>query len=195
MLRKLSKHTDFSIPVTYFTSKIYRYTLRAGILQTTKHMFEKCCLFYTNFICVQRSFISNSHSRLLTQPFIQTQIKENIKAPRHWPLCGEFTVDRWIPHTNGQLRRKCFHLMTSSWESLVTKSNVRACHGLIENINIVNLAYSSWYCLCVDQLSQSNQSDQNRRRHQHLWQLLIKVFFGNALEHSGFCVTIKDKTW
>ena len=23
--------------------------------------------------------------------FIQTQIKENIKAPRHWPLCGEFT--------------------------------------------------------------------------------------------------------
>ena len=33
----------------------------------------------------------------LTQPFIQTHIKENIKAPRHWPLCGEFTGDRWIP--------------------------------------------------------------------------------------------------
>ena len=30
-------------------------------------------------------------SRLFTQPFIQTQIKENINAPRHWPLCGEFT--------------------------------------------------------------------------------------------------------
>ena len=30
-------------------------------------------------------------SRLFTQPFIPTQIKENIKAPRHWPLCGEFT--------------------------------------------------------------------------------------------------------
>ena len=28
---------------------------------------------------------------LFTQPFIQTQIKENIKALRHWPLCGEFT--------------------------------------------------------------------------------------------------------
>ena len=28
---------------------------------------------------------------------IQTQIKENIKAPRHWPLCGEFTGDQWIP--------------------------------------------------------------------------------------------------
>ena len=23
--------------------------------------------------------------------------------------------DRWIPRTKGQLRRKCFHLMTSSW--------------------------------------------------------------------------------
>ena len=31
--------------------------------------------------------------RLFTQPFIQVQIKENIKAPRLWPLCGEFTGD------------------------------------------------------------------------------------------------------
>ena len=30
-------------------------------------------------------------SRLFTQPLIQAQIKENIKAPRHWPLYGEFT--------------------------------------------------------------------------------------------------------
>ena len=30
-------------------------------------------------------------SRLFTQPFIQAEIKENIKAPRNWPLCGEFT--------------------------------------------------------------------------------------------------------
>ena len=56
-------------------------------------------------------------SRLFTQPFIRAQIKENIKAPRHWPLCGEFTGDRWIPRTNGQLRGKCFHLMTSSWST------------------------------------------------------------------------------
>ena len=53
---------------------------------------------------------------VFTQSFIQTQIKENIKARRHWPLCGEFTGDRWILRTNGQLRRKCFHLMTSSWK-------------------------------------------------------------------------------
>ena len=53
-------------------------------------------------------------SRLFTQQFIRAQIEGNIKVPRHWPLCGEFTGDRWIPRTNGQQRRKCFHLMTSS---------------------------------------------------------------------------------
>ena len=33
----------------------------------------------------------------ITYLLTQTQIKENITAPRHWPLCGEFTGDRWIP--------------------------------------------------------------------------------------------------
>ena len=37
-----------------------------------------------------------------TQPFIQAPIKENIKAQRHWPLCGGFTGDQWNPPTKGQ---------------------------------------------------------------------------------------------
>ena len=28
--------------------------------------------------------------------------QENIEAPRHLILWGEFTGDRWIPRTNGQ---------------------------------------------------------------------------------------------
>ena len=28
---------------------------------------------------------------MFTQPFIWAPIKADIKAPRHWPLCGEFT--------------------------------------------------------------------------------------------------------
>ena len=47
-------------------------------------------------------------------PFVQAQIKGDIKAPRHRPLWGECTGDRWILRTNGQLRGKCFHSMTSS---------------------------------------------------------------------------------
>ena len=36
-------------------------------------------------------------ARVFTQPFVQGQIKENIKALRHWPSWEEFTGDRWIP--------------------------------------------------------------------------------------------------
>ena len=34
---------------------------------------------------------------MFTKPFIQAQMKQNIKAARHWPVWGEFTGDRWIP--------------------------------------------------------------------------------------------------
>ena len=63
----------------------------------------------------ERNGISNQqlHYCLLNHLF-KAQIKEN-KALCHWPLWGEFTGDQWIPCTKGQLRRKCFHLMTSSW--------------------------------------------------------------------------------
>ena len=39
---------------------------------------------------------------LFTQPFVQAPIKENIKAPHHWPLWGELSGDWWIPRTKGQ---------------------------------------------------------------------------------------------
>ena len=40
--------------------------------------------------------------RLFGRPFVQAQIKENIKAPRHLPLWGESIGDRWIHLTKGQ---------------------------------------------------------------------------------------------
>ena len=50
-----------------------------------------------------RDGVSNHqpHDCLLT-PFIRAHVNENTKAPRHWPLWGEFTGGRWIPRTNGQ---------------------------------------------------------------------------------------------
>ena len=38
-----------------------------------------------------------SLTKMFTQPFIQVQIKENIKAPRHWPLCGNSPVAGEFP--------------------------------------------------------------------------------------------------
>ena len=51
----------------------------------------------------ERDGVSNyqPHDCLLNRLF-NAQIKQNTKAPRHWPLCGEFTGDRWIPRTKGQ---------------------------------------------------------------------------------------------
>ena len=57
-------------------------------------------------------------SWLLTQSFVLAQMNENIKTPRHWPLCGEFTGDRWIFRSKGQWRGKCFHFITSSWSRI-----------------------------------------------------------------------------
>ena len=39
------------------------------------------------------NIVAKTFNRISTfiQPFVQTQIEENIKAPRHWPFCAEFT--------------------------------------------------------------------------------------------------------
>ena len=41
--------------------------------------------------------------------------QRNIKAPRHWPLCVEFTGTGEFPAQRASYAKKCFHLMTSSW--------------------------------------------------------------------------------
>ena len=65
---------------------------------------------------IMGAIASQITSLTIVYPIVcSTQIKENIKAPRHWPLCGEFAGDGWIPRTNCHLRGKCFHLITSSW--------------------------------------------------------------------------------
>ena len=51
-----------------------------------------------------RDRVSNHQPRRSLLNRFKAQIKENIKIPRHWPLCGEFTGGRWIPRTNGQWR-------------------------------------------------------------------------------------------
>ena len=63
-----------------------------------------------------RDSISNHqpHDCLLNRLF-RRRPKKTSKL-RVTGLCAR---DRWIPRTNGQWRRKCFHLMTSSWLKLM----------------------------------------------------------------------------
>ena len=39
---------------------------------------------------------------IICPKFVQAEINETIKTPRHWPLWGESTDDWWIPLTKGQ---------------------------------------------------------------------------------------------
>ena len=58
--------------------------------------------------------IHQPHDCLLNRLF-KAQMKENFKAPRHRPLWGESTGDRWIPRTKASNKENVFYLMTSSW--------------------------------------------------------------------------------
>ena len=69
--------------------------------------------------------------RWFVQPFVQAWNKENIKAPRHWLLWGEFTGYRWTPLTKGKWRGNCFHLMTSS---CTMNSSIKPGNPMTENM-------------------------------------------------------------
>ena len=85
-------------------------------ITTTKHSKAKTVCIFLGIYCNEHDDVSN-HQQLdwLPKPFVQAQIKENIKAPRHWPLWGESTGHRWIPLTKGMsfmlyLRHHCSHV-------------------------------------------------------------------------------------
>ena len=69
------------------------------------------CLSITVTSYWARLLLKSPASRLFIQPFVQVLVKENIKAPCHWPLRGEFTDDGWVdsPH-KGPVMRKMFPL-------------------------------------------------------------------------------------
>ena len=85
-------------------------------------------------------------SRWFAQPYVQAPIKENIKAPRHWPLWGELTlifalINGWVNNGEaGDLRRHCAHYDVTVMEAIVCNrlpfvvhfvSNLRFCAVLI----------------------------------------------------------------
>ena len=75
--------------------------------------------------------IKSQASQLFTQPFVQVQIKENIKSPRHWPLCGEITGAVNYPHKGQVRQKKWFHLMTSSWRICALRAVTIGQHFLL----------------------------------------------------------------
>ena len=90
--------------------------------------FLNCCQLATHhsdvIMCPMTS--QSPATRLLAELLLQAQKRENIKAPRYWPLWGELTSGRWTPRTKGQWRGNCFHLKTSSWiQTYMNSASIR----------------------------------------------------------------------
>ena len=68
-----------------------------------KEIVTKCHLMSLQWRHNECNGVSN-HRRLdySVNHFVQAQINQNIKAPRHWPLWREFPVYRWTPRTKDQ---------------------------------------------------------------------------------------------
>ena len=68
-----------------------------------------------------RDNVSNYQPRVcLLSCVIRRRSKKTSKLRVTGLWVGEFTRDRWIPRTKGQLCGKCFHLMTSSCADRLT---------------------------------------------------------------------------
>ena len=94
-------------------------------------------------------------SPLFAQLTVQALIKENITAPRHWPLCGEFIGD---PHKRPVMRKMFpFDDVIMSDEHL--KSDTPSCEIIFHqtarkkclHVNPKMLKYISFSALNVDQ--------------------------------------------
>ena len=87
-------------------------------------------------------------SRLFTQPFIQTQIKENIKTPLHWPLCGEFTGTGEFP-----AQRASYAVNVSIWWRHHDASQCSRCDfaGIRKAAAV---AFTHWFRITIAVLSQ-----------------------------------------
>ena len=70
-------------------------------------------------------------------------------------LCGGIHRDRWIPRTKGQLRGKCFHLMTSSW---VTNSSVDCISESVEGRIALLAVVEMWFNIARYYISDTNST-------------------------------------
>ena len=147
-----------------------------------------------------RDGVSNHqpHGCLLNRLFGRRS-KENIKAPRHWPLCGEFNGDWWIRRTYGQLRRKYFHLMTSSWSQTGSKQNTfkikknMCCMGIIFKKMVIAdsscfLCHLEWYHFYLG-LARDVIYYRSHRR----WSLSTRYTWYQTLEWRSFSKNLIDE--
>ena len=105
--------TTGGLPINGFASDVNQSFKhhKAGYSGDTK----KSCILSFQWRHNERDGVSN-HKRLniVYSTVCSGADQRKHQSPASLALWGESTGERWIPLTRGQLRGKCFHLMTSS---------------------------------------------------------------------------------
>ena len=99
-----------------------------------------------------------------------------MKAPRHWPLWGEFTDDRWILLTKGQWRGHFFNLMTSSWvhECRLYFYIPGAFQNAYDLLSLIAGLYMNKFCESLFKLTPNNHFNEKSTLVQKMvWQQAI----------------------
>ena len=111
-LNKNSCVDFFNRSWSFFGPAEFCLVLSVTLDRGSKYCFTWCTLITLTSLW-SRWGLESTASWMFTQSNIRAHIKENINAPRHWPLCGEF------PH-KGPVTRKMFPfddvIMLSHWE-------------------------------------------------------------------------------
>ena len=68
--------------------------------------------------------------------------------------------DRWIPRTKGQLRGKCFHLMTSSWSYQIIHHDDKRKIEQHHQFDCMSY-YMLFNTMCSDSLKSRSQASEN----------------------------------
>ena len=106
-------------------------------------------------------------------------MKEDIKAPRHWPLCGEFTGDRWIPPHKWPVTRKMFPFDDVIMHMHFHLKRVWHCLQRLQHLAFsqINIEKGSWHAVhktCIVCLSnlQSRLADKQVQFQRHILPLV-----------------------
>ena len=85
--------------------------------------------------------VSNHQPRdcLLNHLFRRNQRKN--QTPRHWPLCGEFTGDRWIPRLKGGNAEKG----STWWRHHVATDHSMIILILLKHLNMLSATWQPFY--------------------------------------------------
>ena len=137
-----------------FQISILAASLRDLLINTHTQNRQSACIFPLQLPSHYNDVtMSAMASQITSLPIVYLTVSSSVDQRKHQSsaslafVCGEFTGDRWIARTKGQLRGKCFHLMTSSYPEICK------CTFRCKAISICSCTYFQEFSLALSKFS------------------------------------------